>query len=240
VAASSHRPELCALYAAGDVDFATVHFDRSAPHAPWSPLLVPWREARRKGRLSTCELPQVASNNEPLGPGTSVESVPDPESVVMAAVNTYLAGLPIYMLHTGPGVRDDPEHPSQLRPSRFEELPRASELFGGMAAMRTYLPEDVFAWTSMSPRDPAFPFRVEGRAAVTLGARRGAAFVVGVSGIETEVTLVARQAVRVRALDPLTGKAFDERELRRDARWPIARAAAVVVGSAASGNVQWP
>ena len=231
VAASAHGPELCALYRGGDVDFATVHFDRSAPYAGWSPVQEPWRIARRKGHVASCELPQMASNNEPAGPGSSVESVPDPLPTVMAAVNTYLAGLPIYVLHTGPGVRDDPAHETGLRPSGFAELEGAPALFGGMAAMRGYLPKEVVEWVSMSGKDAAFPFDIEGRAAVALGARRGSTFVVAVSAIESEVTLVARREANVRGHDPLTGTAFEDRRLRRGDRWRIARAAAVIVGS---------
>ncbi|MBI2220778.1 MAG: hypothetical protein HYU53_06180 [Acidobacteria bacterium] len=239
VAASAHRPELCPLYAAGDVDFATVHFDREAPHARWSPLLEPWQSARRKGHLSSCDLPEVASNNEPSGPGASVKSTSDPLSIVMAAVNTYLAGIPIYMFHSGPGVRDDPAHDQGLRPSGLEELPGADALFAGLAEMRRYLPGDVFEWTPMPANEPGFPFDVEGPVAVMLGARRGAAFIVALSGIESEVTLVARRSASVRALDPLTGKAFDQQTLRRGERWPLHAVAAVVLASTpASATVQ--
>lgn len=232
VAASAHRPELCALYAAGAVDFATVHFDRGASHSRWSPLTEPWRTARRKGRLSTCDLPEVASNNEPLGPGSSATSLPQPADLVISAVNTYIAGLPIYMLHTGPGVRDDPAHPGGLRPTNLFDLPRARELFEGLSAIQTYVPHDVFTWTPVEGDSPARPFQLEGVTGVSLAARRGNDFIATVAGAAAGAGAVtARAALRIRVIDVLSGEVVQARDLEKGERLVLDRSPAVLVGT---------
>jgi hypothetical protein len=235
VAASSHRPELCGFYADRVVDFTTVHFDRNAPHARWSPLVRPWRAERRAGAFSSCELPAAASNNEPLGPGSSVASTVEPIEIVMSAVNTYVAGIPIYILHTGPGVRDDPKHPAGLRPSHLDQLPRAGELFGGLAAVRNYLPGDLPTWTPSPSGSDSFPFELQVPAdTVVLGAHQGQQFVVSLAGMESVVHLTARSAARVRSIDPLTGRVLFDRELRKADRLTVDRPAAVLMGTMTS------
>jgi hypothetical protein len=149
----------------------------------------------------------------------------------MAAVNTYVGGLPVYVLHTGPGVRDDPKHATKLRPSSFAELPGASELFGGLAKTKDYVPKDVFTWTPAVPGSDAFPFTIASARGVTLGARRGNAFILGLSGLEGTVDLEARAAMRLRSIDPLTGRVTDERDLRPGGGFTVNRRAAVLVGT---------
>lgn len=236
VAASAHENALCPIYAAGVVDFASVHFDRSSPSARWTPIARPWRLARQAGRLAACELPEWASNNEPLGPGSSVPQPLSPLNVVMSAVNTYLAGIPIYVFHTGPGVRDDPKHPKGLRPSELKQLPEAEQFFGGLGAIKSYLPADVTSWRSMDAANGEFPFGIEGKAAVSLGAKRDARFVVAISGIEGPLTLVARRPMNVKSIDPMTGRPIDTRVLKRDESLRLTAGAAVLEGSTVGGS----
>jgi hypothetical protein len=231
VAASAHADGLCPLYSARAVDFASVHFDRTAPTARWTPLLKPWRIARQAGQLASCELPEWASNNEPLGPGSSLPQALTPIQVVMSAVNTYLAGIPIYILHTGPGVRDDTTHPQGLRPSRLDQLPNAVQFFRGLGAIKSYLPADVITWTSIGQQDDEFPFTVNGEAAVVLGAASRGRFVVAISGVSGATNLIAREPVDVRRVDPLTGVTLVTRHLKAKQALRIAAEAAVVTGS---------
>lgn len=231
VAASAHKDQLCPIYAAGGVDFASVHFDRSSPAARWTPLDRPWRLARQAGQLAACELPEWASNNEPLGPGSSIPQPLTALNVVMSAVNTYLAGVPVYVFHTGPGVRDDPTHPKGLRPSELKELPDAERFFSGLQAVKRYLPADVASWRSMNAADDEFPLTVQGKAAASLAAARGRRFVVAVSGIRGAMTLVARSPMTVKRIDPMSGRVAETRDLKRGESLRLTSEAAVFEGS---------
>jgi hypothetical protein len=231
VAASAHADALCPLYASGSVDFVPVHFDRTSPASRWTPLEQPWRTARLKGRLAQCELPQWASNNEPLGPGSSLEQPLTPLQVVVSAVNTYLAGIPIYMFHSGPGVRDDPTHPKGLRPSRLDQLPEAEHLFSGLEATKLYVPADVMSWQSITPDDQRFPFTVKGQVVSSLGAVRNDQFIVAFSGVAGKLELLARRPVEARGIDPLTGSTIEVRKLGRGEAWQVTSEAVIVSGS---------
>jgi hypothetical protein len=231
VAASAHADPLCAIYAAKAVDFASVHFDRGAPAARWSPLTKPWRVARQAGQLATCELPERASNNEPLGPGSSIPQPLTPLNVVMTAVNTYVAGIPIYMFHTGPGVKDDPTHPQGLRPSELRELPDAERFFGGLAAIKGYLPANIPGWKSITAADEDFPFTVKGKAAVVLAAANDSRFTITLAGVGGSVKLIARKPLEVKRIDPLTGKVVETRRLNLDETLRLRGEAAVLQGN---------
>jgi hypothetical protein len=231
VAASAHGDPLCPIYAAGAVDFATVHFDRASPLARWTPIAEPWRVARQAGRLARCELPRWASNNEPLGPGSSIPQPLTPLQVVMSAVNTYVAGIPIYVFHTGPGVRDDATHPQGLRPSRLDQLPGADAFFGGLAATKRYVPADLASWRSLSASDSEFPLAVKGKAAVVLGAVKEGQFIVTISGIEGPLEVMARRPLDIRRIDPMTGTAVETRKLNRNEGLSLTSEAAVLAGS---------
>ena len=234
VAASAHNDALCRIYAAGDVDFASIHFDRSASQGQWTPVLNPWRTARHAGHLAACDLPAAASNNEPIGPGSSLPQPLTPIQVVMSAVNTYIAGIPIYMFHSGPGVRDDPTHPDGLRPSHLAQMPGAEGFYSGLAATKAYIPSDILTWTSVGRDDPAFPFSVAGAAVSVLGAVSGKRFVVAVSGASGPVVLTARDDMEARRVDPLTGATMDTRRLKAGETIRVTSEAAVWTESPAA------
>jgi len=196
VAASSHDPNLCALYASAAVDMATFHFDRSRRDPPSTML----------SESGCATLPSILSNNEPIGPGSSVESESDPHRLVADAANTYVSGMAIYVFHTGPGVRDDPWHPLGLRPSRLQELRGINGIIGGLYALKGYLPGDVHTWTRQKREDPQHPFTIEGPVGSALGASRDARFVVVLSDITGPLALVARREMSVEVVDPPTGE----------------------------------
>jgi hypothetical protein len=218
VAASAHDAALCALYESQAVDLATFHFNRARdPGRPWAPFLEPWRLSppRLRRDLTGCgTLPPLASNNEPIGPGVSGESETDPLRLVSGAAISYVSGLPIYIFHSGPGVRDDTVHPNGLRPSRLQDLPRATELFGGFAALMRSLPPDVHTWPRVALGDARHPFAdVGGEMAGMMAAVNDGRFVVIAAGLRDRATLVARYAIRVDAINPLTGAIQQRRDL---------------------------
>ena len=231
VAISAHRRELCGLYAQGVADFASMHFDHELPYAAWAAVDRPWPEARRRPPFAPCpSLPAIASNNEPRGPGSSVVSRSDPVQLVLSAVNTWLAGLPVYIFHSGPGVRDDPRHETRLRPKHFDELPGAEKLFAGLAEARAYVPEDLPGWRSIGAADAEYPFDVIGRRAVALGAARDGRFIVAISDLHVESRFTARRRMDVVVLDPLTGEPAQEKSLEKGDSLFVKGAAAVITG----------
>jgi hypothetical protein len=196
VAASSHAPDLCALYAASEVDMATFHFDRSRRDLP--SVMLP--------ELGCVTLPPILSNNEPIGPGSSVESESDPYRIVAAAADTFLAGMSIYIFHTGPGVRDDPHHPLGLRPSRLQDLRGINRVIGALYAMKGYLPPDVHLWTHPKPDDPRHPFSIEGPAQSAAAVSGDTRSVVLLSDVTGPLVLTARREMKVEVIDPPTGE----------------------------------
>jgi hypothetical protein len=211
VAASAHDPSLCPVYASAAVDMATFHFDRDRRQTP----LVAVAE-------SGCpKLPPILSNNEPIGPGSSVTSESDPYELVAMAANTYLSGFPIYVFHSGPGVRDDPAHPLGLRPSRLEELRGINRIIGGLYALKAYLPPDVHTWTRRPREDPSHPLSIEGEVRSALAAERGPKFVVVLSGIAGPLVLTARRDMNVEAIDPPTGEVRLKKRLAVGERLPL-------------------
>jgi hypothetical protein len=86
----------------------------------------------------------------------------------------------------------------------------------------------------VSPTESDFPFTVNGSAKVALGATRGARFIVSLSGLEGTVEVVARRAVEVRRLDPVTGALLEKRSLKTGEPLRLTSEAAVL-----EGNVQY-
>lgn len=196
VAASSHSPDLCGLYASAAVDMATFHFDRSRRDPPSAMI----------SETGCATLPPIQSNNEPIGPGSSVESESDPYRIVAAAANTYLSGMPIYIFHSGPGVRDDPYHPLGLRPSRLQDVRGINRIVGGLYAMKGYLPSDVHLWARHKREDPLHPFVIDGPVESAIAASRDARSVVVLSDITGPLVLTARRDMNVEVVDPPTGE----------------------------------
>lgn len=195
---------IIALYAGSAADLATVHFSRDVrtEEGGWLPV----RDCYRAGRLPG--VPPVSSN-EPIGPGSSVNSENDPIKLCSAAVFAYLANLPAYVFHSGAGVyARDP----------FEDMPGISAL----RHLRRLLPGDLANWERHDGLEPAAPFtvfcdgranrywrdsRAEGRGCLrSIGGTKGREFVSFPMGILRDgVTLQARRPVQFQVVNPLTG-----------------------------------
>jgi hypothetical protein len=219
VAASAHDPALCELYATGAVDMATFHFDRTRRDPPITLL----------SESGCATLPPLLSNNEPIGPGSSVESESDPYALVTAAANTYLSGVPVYIFHSGPGVRDDPWHPLRLRPSRLQDLPGINRIIGCFYALKGYLPVDVHSWTRHTREDPLHPFSIEGPVRSALASSRGARFVVVLSDVTGALALTARRDMEVEAIDPPTGEVRLRKRLTKGERLALEGASSYIL-----------
>ncbi len=96
------------IYADSAADVATWHFSRDRrTDDGWQPVYDCWELGDRAGFLPV-------SSNEPIGPGSSVNSEREPIRLVMAAAFAYAAKLPMYVFHSEAGV---------FGKSRFEEMP---------------------------------------------------------------------------------------------------------------------
>lgn len=211
VAASAPSGPECAdaqaIYAGEVADLATIHFDRdiSKVEGSWRPVRQPWEH-------QFCPEIPVGSNNEPIGPGSSVAEEQDPIRLVSAAIYTYISGLPIYVFHSHAGVRGDDDLWNMPGADRFAQL-------------RGLLPPDLSAWDAKNAHWDDAPFTVyageggqlfpdtmwvdlnapESGVVRAYGAVNDPEFVVLPIGILGSVTVAPRRAMKFDVIDPMTG-----------------------------------
>ena len=234
-------PALMALYGPGAADFVTLHFDRNIATADgrWGPIrqAMKWSSA-----VAPCreKLPAAAASGEPIGPQASVASEEDPLRIVAGAVVTYTAGIPIYVLHTGPGVRGGGEADRALqRATSLMDLPRINELLQAFAAMKQYLPPDLSGWSRFDASSAEGPAQIQAatpeREPVDVAAaRRGDEFVVVPFGIRDRLSLQVAAASRVEVIHPATGERLLQQRLARGGKMelPAGVDALVIIGRA--------
>ena len=128
------------LYQGSAADIATVHFDRnrSTLEGGWLPVRDAWRVNATEG------IPPVSSN-EPIGPGSSVETETDPIKLVSAAAFAWMAGLPMYVYHTAAGVKGTASFESMAGINHFSHLEKI-------------LPGDIASWERFDGKQAAAPF----------------------------------------------------------------------------------
>ena len=225
VAISDSQGHTCAdhrtLYKDVAVEIMTEHFPRDVDGAlgRWDPVLAPWRNHDCAG------LPPVISSNEPIGPGSSVESETDPIRIVAGAVSAYMSGSGLYVFHTDAGVWGR---------EPLADMSGAQQALAGLSAMKSYLPPDIPNWQHTLFRQdgdanagiqPFLPVAGEKRGALATadakdGAREvltsvtGGQFVVVPIGIIEGVTLEARRGVTFDVLHPLSGEALAHHTLK--------------------------
>jgi hypothetical protein len=193
------------VYAGGIADIATWHFsrDRRADDG-WAPVYDCWQLGERPG------FPPVSSN-EPIGPGSSVNTEQDPIRLVMAAAFAYSAKLPMYVFHSSAGV---------FGRARFEDTP-GIDRFGPLVRL---LPPDLPSWERNDGKEARAPFTVFAGGEANrywpelesappdgcvrnIGSRKGDEFVCVPIGIRPGgLQIEARQALKLIAYDPLTGE----------------------------------
>jgi hypothetical protein len=204
------------LYADSAADLATWHFSRDRrTDAGWKPVYDCWELGKRP------DFPPVSSN-EPIGPGSSVNTEKEPIRLVMAAAFAYTAKLPMYVFHCGAGV---------LGKTRFEDTP-GIDRFGHLLRL---LPRDLPGWERNDGKGKRAPFTAfaGGQAdrywpevesapdgcVRNTGSRKGDRFVCVPIGIRPGgLQLQAREALRFTAHDPLTGKVVKAATPRRGQR----------------------
>ncbi len=205
---------ITALYTGSAADLATVHFSRDIGTAEggWLPV----RDCYRAGNLPG--VPPVSSN-EPIGPGSSVNSENDPIKLCAAAVFAYLANLPCYVYHTRAGVYG---WVNCCPPSGGEVRFENTAGINAYQFIRQILPPEVASWVRNDGIEASAPFTVfcNGQANrywpdvsnPTNGCHRNigsakerefVSFPMGILG--GGLTLQTRRPVKVQVFNPLTG-----------------------------------
>jgi hypothetical protein len=190
-------------YKDATADIATWHFSRDLrSDGGWKPVYDCWDFGQLPG------FPPVSSN-EPIGPGSSVNTESDPTRLVMAAAFAFTAKLPMFVFHSEAGV---------FGKSRFE----GTAAIGNFAPMLGILPPDLPNWRRNDGFEADAPFTLftagqPNQSSADLpdatdgclrnvGARRDAEFVcVPIGILKDGLELEARHSLEFTAHDPLTG-----------------------------------
>jgi hypothetical protein len=210
------------IYAGGVADVATVHFDRDTRQADghWRPVRQPWAH-------QFSGLP-VGSNNEPIGPGSSVAAENDPTRLVAAALVTYVSGLPMYVYHSKAGIRGHEDLAAMPGVASFIHL-------------KKILPPDLASWTPKNAHWPDSPFRAYARDArgelvpdkmwPDLESATGAVRVYSAVkddefftvplGVKGTLTLEPRRTAEFEVIDPMTGETLDHKTLKAGERFEL-------------------
>lgn len=200
---SNHEDSFADVYAGSAADLATWHFSRDRrTDDGWKPVYDCWKLGDLPGFPPVC-------SNEPIGPGSSVASETEIIRLVMAAAFAYVAKLPMYVFHSEAGVFGKTRFEDTAGANRFRQVLRL-------------LPGDLANWQRNDGKEPRAPFTVfaagqpnrywpetassrDGCVRNT-GSRRGDRFICVPIGIRPGgLQLQARQGVRFRVYDPLTG-----------------------------------
>jgi hypothetical protein len=231
---SNHAGSMDELYRGSAADVATWHFSRDrGPDDGWKPVYDCWEAGALAG------FPPVSSN-EPIGPGSSVTAENDPVRLVMAAAFAYAAGLPMYVFHSGAGVRGR---------TRFEETPAIDRF----RPLLRHLPGDLASWRRNDGKEPAPPFtafaggqpnrywpEVEASrdgCVRNTGSRKGNRFICLPVGLRPGgLQLQARENLRIEVIHPLTGEVIRTAALRPGERLTLGQGpgAYLVLGSVPS------
>jgi hypothetical protein len=204
-----------ALYKDTAADIQTEHFSRdlNGPLRAWGPVIAPW------GVRECAGLPTVVSNNEPVGPKSSVASESDPMRIIGAAIASYMAGVGLYVFHTDAGIWGR---------TAISDMPNAGAILDGFAAMKTYLPADIANWRRHrhdSRESPFIPYAGDARGAIwpdghddgaaeVLGSDKDDRFFVVPVGIVNSLRLEARRGMEFDVLHPLTGEKLAHQTLK--------------------------
>jgi hypothetical protein len=221
---------IAAVYSGSAADLATVHFSRDirTVEGGWLPVRDSWRSLNRSN------VPPLVSN-EPIGPGSSVNSENDPIKLCAAAVFAYIANLPAYVFHSRTGVYAC----TRCCPPSGDEMDFHNTTgIGAYRHLRRLLPPDLAGWVRNDGIEPNSPFTVfcNGRADRywpdmpgatdgcdrNIGGVKGREFVCFPMGILPDgLSLQARQPIQFQVFNPLTGEVFLDKKLVAKERFTL-------------------
>jgi hypothetical protein len=205
---------IMSLYCGSAADLATVHFSRDTRtrEGGWLPVHDTYRAGNLPG------VPPVLSN-EPIGPGSSVNSETDPIKLCSAAAFAYLANLPGYVFHSRAGIYGY----AKCCPPAGSRLPfEGSAGIDAFQHLRRILPADLANWTRNDGIEASAPLTVfcDGQpnrywplaesatngCVRNIGSVKGDQFVCLPMGILADgLRLEARRAMQFEVFNPLTG-----------------------------------
>lgn len=221
------REQIEHMYAGFPRPLVTLHFDRST-----SGTGGVWRPVRQvyEGWQAASGKPWI--NNEPIGPGSSVNDERDPLRLVMSAALTWMTGGAGYTLHSGPGIRFCGQWDT-LRglPCDFWDVPHIEQTLAGVQSVMQLLAPDTPNWRLWNGTRAAGQGHPFDPGSIQDAADRGdllrafatvsgdGRFVVGPIQVTSPVPFMARRAMTVQLLDPLTGTVLEERALAPGETW---------------------
>lgn len=203
-------------------------------------LYRPIRQVWREGAHTCPGVPHAYSNNEPIGPQSSVAADDDVTRIVGGAAVSWLAGLGAYVAHTGAGIRGGgAEDLARGRPANLWESPNWAPIAQGLRQVRALLPADLSNWTRHNWNWASNPFDIRGLdfagtrhsvMSVYTAERHGVAWSVPiwVRSDKPAVTYAPKSGTwRFEVYDPATGNRIAEGATSPGTPWALPRSPSV-------------
>lgn len=195
-------------------NFCTDHLDRAYGDGGWRAVRQPWDVKGYK---------HPGSQNEPIGPHSSVAETWDPLRLCMLRAVGILCGMTGFVLHTGAGVRGGGAADLARSPSRranFWEY-GIDEIVAALRAVESVIPLQTANWTKTRHHWDDHPLRTDNiwpdgfdhgvvRAHAAYSDRE---FVVMPFGVKNYDHLKAKRDCEVQIFDPMTGVSIERHEL---------------------------
>ncbi len=147
ISAYQSNTDVCTAFAgAAGIDFIPYHYERDAGPDGWRSVRQPW--GTPNDEACPGQLVRAVSDNEPVGPGSSVVDLSDPYKLVMSYVTALVAGNGAYVYHARPGVRGGGDWDMRRGgPAEFDQVQQAPMIQQGFINQRSSLPGSLANWT---------------------------------------------------------------------------------------------
>jgi hypothetical protein len=230
----------CDAYANSGADFVTIHYDRDTSRADgiWRPVRQPW--GFPMAHFGACSGgPPAATNNEPIGPQSSVAEDADPLRLALSYATTFVAGNAAYVYHSGAGIRGGGT--ADLALGRKANIGEYDErILDALSAMRRLLPPGLANWTRHDSDSESVPWNgfqtaIKDRTLMSAyAATSGDRVVLVLLNQREPITLTARQSYRMTRYDGLSGAVLAEDDVPKGSKWivPPTTAGSVFMGTA--------
>lgn len=208
--------------------FATMHYDRDISRADgfFRPVRQPWGWPGEY--FPAGGQPAVVSNNEPIGPHSSVAADDSPTRIALAYVTTFVAGNSAYVYHPGAGIRGGGQNDRER--GRLPNLyDYDHNIILGLATWRRELPAGMAncerrnsQWTSPLPEFPFDGFQHaddRGDLVQAYATTCGDDITVAVLGVRRSFTVTSRWHMDVTVRHPITAEVVEGVLLEPGQQW---------------------
>lgn len=219
-------------YGNGVGTLVTLHFSRTwnGDGGEWRPMRQPWRES-----TFSCDggVAPTYSNNEGIGPASSVQADNDPLRLAAFAGVSYNGAIGTFVIHTGSGIRGLAD-PGRNRPANIWDHAGINEVFAAIATTRDALPATVPNWSRAASRPTMFKVATfsgpssEGTVGRIYCAFTGGEYSCTAIDIFKPTTLTAVRAMTLRVIHPVTGQVLHDETLAKDASFTLSPVPAAV------------